>query len=439
LSNGYVIEDDLVKRLIKVTIIGLVLLLFTFTVFGTGVALGGSGLLFEPGVVRAADQPPEFDTFWQAWNLVQRHFVDRDTLDATRLTYGAIRGMIAALGDEGHTNFLTPQEAERQQTSISGKFSGIGAQLGLENGLPVIVAPLEDSPAEKAGIRAGDILIEVDDVDVTTWTLNEVVDRVRGEAGTAVELTVLRPDEGKSYEISVVRGQIDTPTASWALLPGTEVALIRLSQFTADATDELTTVIREAQAAGATALIVDVRNNPGGLLEQAIKVTSQFLEGGNVLQQEDASGERQAFPVRRGGIATDIPIVILINRGSASSSEIFAGAIQDHQRGTVVGETTFGTGTVLQPFKLDDGSTLLLGTSQWLTADGRLIRKQGIEPDVTVELAFDTRLLIPDLVDALTVEELLENEDVQVLKALELLDALPELSPAQVTIPTFGR
>jgi len=415
-----------VKLLIKVLVLAVVLLLFTSTVFGAGVALGGSGLLFQPGVVRAADQPAEFDTFWEAWNIVHRYFVDRDALDATRLTYGAIRGMVQALGDEGHTIFLTPEEVARQRTGISGKFSGIGAQVGLEDGLPVIIAPFDGSPAEEAGIKAGDIIIEVDHVDVTSWPLGDVVENIRGEAGTEVELTVARPDEGKSYEITIVRGEINSPDATWAMLPGSDVALIRLSQFSADATDELTVAIREAEAAGATRLIMDVRNNPGGLLEQAISVTSQFLTDGYVLQQEDADGDRQVFPVREGGIATDIPMVVLINRGSASSSEIFAGALQDHERAIVVGETTFGTGTVLQPFRLGDGSTLMLGTSQWLTADGRLIRKQGIEPDVAVELPIGTRLLAPGVVEGLSVEEFLESEDTQLLKALELLDALSE-------------
>ena len=418
-------RDSAVKLLIKILVLSVVLLLFTSAVFGAGVALGGSGLLFQPDVVRAADQPTEFDTFWEAWNIAHRYFVDRDALDATRLTYGAIRGMIAALGDEGHTTFLTPEEVARQRTGISGKFSGIGAQVGLEDGLPVIIAPFDGSPAEEAGIKAGDIIIEVNDVDVTSWPLGDIVENIRGEAGTEVELTVLRPDEGESYEITIVRGEINSPNATWAMLPGTDVALIRLSQFSADATDELTEAIQEAEAAGATRLIMDVRNNPGGLLRQAISVTSQFLTDGYVLQQEDANGDRQVFPVREGGIATDIPMVVLINRGSASSSEIFAGALQDHERATVVGETTFGTGTVLQPFRLDDGSTLMLGTSQWLTADGRLIRKQGIEPDVTVELSIGTRLLSPGVVEELTVQEFLESEDTQLLKALELLDALP--------------
>jgi len=414
------------KRLITIALVALVLFMVTSTAFGVGIAVGGSGTLFQPVVAQAAGQPAKFDIFWQAWNIVHRDFVDQDALDMTELTYGAIRGMIAALGDEGHTSFLTPEEVVRHRSDSSGEYTGIGASIGVEDGLPVIGAPFEGSPAEEAGIEAGDIIIEVDDEDVTAWPLNDVVEHIRGEAGTEVELTVLRPDEGTSMEIAITRGEIDSPTATWAMLPGTQVALIRLSQFSADATDELTAAIAEARVAGATSLIMDVRNNPGGLLQQAVQVTSQFLKGGNVMQQEDAAGKRQVFPAKRGGVATDIPMVVLVNRGSASSSEIFAGAMQDHERATLVGETTFGTGTVLEPFPLSDGSALMLGTSQWLTADGRLIRKQGIEPDVLVEIPMGTKWLSPSVIEDLTVEELLESEDAQVLKALELLDALPE-------------
>jgi carboxyl-terminal processing protease len=290
----------------------------------------------------------------------------------------------------------------------------------------MIVAPFDGSPAQKAGVKAGDLIMEVDGEDVTTWTLNEIVENIRGEAGTEVVLSLFRPDETKSYELTIIRGEIDAPTATWTMLPGTDVAMIRLGQFSADATDELQKAILEAKADGAEALIFDIRSNPGGLLQQAIGVTSQFLKSGYVLQQEDAEGNREVYPVKRGGIATDIPLVVLINRGSASSSEIFAGAMQDHNRAQVVGETTFGTGTVLETFPLNDGSALMLGTSQWLTADGRLIRKQGIEPDVTVEVPIGTELIYPSTSEDLTVEELLNSEDLQVLAALELLDALPK-------------
>ncbi len=417
------------NRLIKFLLVGLFLLVLTGTAFGTGVVLGNHSVRLESGSVSFAAGPvpaAEFDTFWQVWDLVHRNFVDRDALEATNLEYGAIRGLIAALGDEGHTTFLTAEELARQQTDISGKFSGIGALVGVRDGLPVIVAPLDGSPADQAGIKAGDIIIEVDGQDVTSWSLNEVVDTIRGPEDTEVVLTVLRSGENTSLEIPITRSEITIPAATWAMLPGTNVALVRLSQFSANATEELVKVIGEAQAAGATSLIVDVRNNPGGLLEQAIQVTSQFLKDGNVLQQEDAQGNRKAYPVKPGGVATDIPMVVLVNRGSASSSEIFAGAIQDQQRGPLVGETTFGTGTVLEPYTLNDGSGLLLGTSQWLTANGRLIRKQGIQPDVTVELPAGADLLLPGEVGDLTVAELLESEDAQLLQALELLGATPD-------------
>jgi len=430
------------QRLAKLTLVVVVLILFTVTAFGLGVVVGRAAFLLAPqgatsllglpgGATPAGDpaaDPEDLDTFWQVWDLAHERFIDRQALDDTELEYGAIRGLVQALGDEGHTVFLTPDEFNRQRSDISGTFSGIGAYVGVRDGLPVIVAPFEGSPAEAAGVRAGDAIIEVDGEDVTTRTLNDVVELIRGEAGTEVVLTLLRPEAGQSLEVTVTRGEITVPAATWAMVPGTDVALVRLSQFSANATEELTAALRRAQAAGATALIVDVRNNPGGLLDQAIEVTSQFLTDGNVLQQEDAEGQRKAFPVRKGGLAPDIPLVVLINQGSASSSEIFAGAIQDHVRGTLVGETTFGTGTVLEPFVLDDGSGLMLGTRQWLTADGRLIRKVGIAPDVTVELPLGADLLYPREVGEMTAADLLQSEDTQLLKALELLGALPTTS-----------
>jgi carboxyl-terminal processing protease len=294
--------------------------------------------------------------------------------------------------------------------------------LGVEDGSPVIVAAFDGSPADQAGVKAGDMIMEVDGEDVTTWPLNQIVDLIRGKEGTQVVLKILRPGENKSLEIPITRGEVEIPAATWAMVPGTNVALIRLSRFNVNAEEEMVAAISEATTAGATSLIVDVRNNPGGLLHQVVKVASQFLKDGDVLLQEDAEGKRQAFPVKPGGLATDIPMVVLANRGSASAAEIFAGAIQDHQRGLVVGETTFGTGTVLESFRLDDGSGLLLGTSQWLTPNGRLIRKQGTEPDITVELPFGTDLLSPAELEELTTAELLDSPDAQMLKALELLE-----------------
>ena len=209
------------------------------------------------------------------------------------------------------------------------------------------------------------------------------------------------------------------------MVPGTDVALVRLSRFSANASQEMAAALAGAKASGATALILDVRNNPGGLLEQAVEVSSHFLEEGNVLQEEDAEGRRRTFPVKGGGLATDLPLVVLINEGSASSAEIVAGAIQDHRRGTLVGSTTFGTGTVLRTFTLDDGSALMLGTSQWLTANGRLIRKQGIEPDVALPLPSEARQLLPGRIAEMIPSEIVDSGDVQVLRALQLLGTWP--------------
>ena len=389
---------------------------------GTGIVIGASGVIPFPGSTRA-QEPEAFSVFWQAWNTVERNFVDRSALNDREMTYGAIRGMVNALGDEGHTAFLTPDELERQQTDLSGTFMGIGAQLGIRDALPVIVAPFDGSPADLAGVKAGDIIMKVDGEDVTTMSLNDIVSKIRGPEGTVVVLSLLRPGQNRSLEVEITRGEIKVPAASWAMVPGTDVALIRLSQFSANALDDVQNSIEQAKDAGAQALIVDVRNNPGGLLEQAISVTSQFLKDGDVLLEEDAEGNRKAYAVEPGGLATDIPMVVLINPGSASSAEIFAGAIQDHDRGQLVGETTFGTGTVLQPYPLKDGSALLLGTKQWLTPSGRLIRKHGVDPDVEVVLPIEANLLTPGEIKEMSAEDIQNSEDTQLLKALELLES----------------
>ena len=373
--------------------------------------------------VKAQDAEIELTVFWEAWHLIENRFVDRDSLDPARLSYVAIQALVEELGDTGHTRFLTPEQASQHATSIDGKFSGIGARLGLDEiGRPVVVKPFFGSPAYAAGLRAGDQLLEVDGDDVTGWTIEQIVNQVRGEVGTTVTLTIRHQDEKDPQKIAIQRAEITIPALSWAFVPESKIAFIHLSQFSANANDELTQAIAEATDQGATGLIVDVRGNPGGLLRQAIAVSSQFLSEGNVLVETDADGNWETFPVNEGGIAPEIPIVILVDGGSASSSEIFAGALQDHKRGFVVGQTTFGTGTVLTPYTLSDGSVLMLGTSEWLTADGRSIRKEGIRPDIVVELPFDARPLSPEEIEHLTEDAFSDIDDLQLLKAIDLLN-----------------
>lgn len=393
------------------TIVGLLI------AFGVGSAVG----VIATMSMRTTDGPVDFTVFNEAWQTIDENFIDRDVLTSKDLTYGAINGLVQALGDEGHTAFLTPKQLEDQQRSISGSFSGIGAQLGIDEGLPIIVAPFDGSPAAQSGVKAGDIIVSVDGDDITSLSISAIAEKIRGTEGTEVTLTLYRPSTEETLEITIVRGEINIPAVDWTMIPDTNIGLLRLARFSANAKDEVVAALDAMQAEGATGVIVDLRNNPGGLLTQAVAVTSQFLTEGNVLQQENAKGERLLYPVEEGGVAPTIPMVVLTNPGTASSSEIFAGAIQDHNRGVVVGETTFGTGTVLQTYELSDGSALLLGTSQWLTADGRLIRKQGIAPDITVEVGLDGTLLSPNEVEAMTPDELAASGDQQLLAGLDEL------------------
>lgn len=397
--------------------------------FGAGVTFGANPTivnaqsrlgLFSP---QSVDVPDNFTIFWQALDVVQDHFVDQDVLTDENLTYGAIEGLLEALGDQGHTAFLTPEEVAAQRSSIAGSFSGIGATVGMENDLPVIIAPIDGSPAEKAGVLAGDMILKVDNTDISGQDLGMVIDQIRGEAGTEVVLTMLRGDEAgpTTIDIAITRGDIVVPATTWGFIPDTDVALIRLSQFSANAAETITAALEEAQDEGASSVVLDLRNNPGGLVDQAIRVTSQFIDEGNVFQEENASGNRRVIEVLGDGVATDIPLVVLINEGSASSAEILAGAIQDYERGLLIGTTTFGTGTVLQPFNLEDGSAIMLGTRQWLTAEGRLIRKQGIAPDIEVTQEIGADLVSPSELESLTLEELLAGEDLQLQEALKEL------------------
>lgn len=398
--------------------------------FATGVVAERGGLV--PGAVRfgPAHVEQQFSPFWEAWELAENHFVDRSAVNPQDMTYGAIEGMLAALGDVGHTRFLTPEDAEAQRSTIAGHFQGIGAELGQKDGNPVIVAPLDGSPAEKAGLRPGDILVAVDGQSVAGMSLDQVVRMVRGPEGTDVKLTIIREGQGSRIEVVITRARIQLDPVSWAMVPGTEIAHLRLSQFSANATQGLVDALSEIRAAGATALVLDVRSNPGGLLDQAVAVTSQFVSEGDVLLEQDAEGNRTAFPALMGARAADLPLVVLVNQGTASGAEILAGAIQDQGRGKVVGETTFGTGTVLSSFYLSDGSALLLGTSQWLTPSGRQIWKQGIEPDEEVLLSLDATPITPRRQKEMTAEELLSSDDAQLLRALELLGvALVESRP----------
>jgi carboxyl-terminal processing protease len=280
---------------------------------------------------------------------------------------------------------------------------------------------MDGSPAQRAGLRPGDIILKVDGQNVVDLPLDEVVGHILGPAGTQVTLTILEPKTGNMRDVTLERAKITIDNVTWQQLPGTTIAHVRVSAFSKGVTQDLKDTLAEVQGQGMTGLVLDLRSNPGGLLDEAVGVASQFLEEGNVLLVKDARGKTSPVPVQAGGTAVDIPVVVLVDQGTASSAEIVTGALQDAERATVVGETTFGTGTVLQEFPLSDGSVLLLATQEWLTPKGRVIWHRGLEPDVTVALPSDAEPLLPLTERGLTAEQLRDSSDAQLLRALDLL------------------
>jgi carboxyl-terminal processing protease len=309
------------------------------------------------------------------------------------------------------------------EADLKGEFEGIGAILGVRNHRPTIARTIPDSPARSAGLKAGDVLLQVDGKDVEGLSVEQIVQRVRGKAGTKVKLTVAREGTSKPMDLTITRSKVQVPQVAWHMLPGTPVAHIALQEFGEQASAQMKKALAEARKQNAKGLVIDVRNNPGGLKDQAVAVTSDFLKDGEVVFiEQDARGKPTRVPVLAGDHdAGNIPVVVLIDEGTASSAEIFAGALQDYGRAKLVGTKTFGTGTVLESFDLTDGSAVLLAVDQWLTPKGRKIWHEGIKPDVEVELAPDAEILYPDEEENLDAAALKRSADRQLLKGLELL------------------
>ena len=331
--------------------------------------------------------PPEFQRLSEVWELLNREQIDGENLDPLVISDGAIRGMLTALGDP-YAGFLDREQFSLESEDIRGFFGGIGAEVGIRDGVMTILAPMPDTPAEAAGVRPGDVILEVDGESIRGLSLLEVVRLIRGDKGTKVTLLLRHLSSAQPVLIEIERDIINLESVTLLMQVG-RIGHLRLSGFTGTTNDDLVKALERFERSQGVGLVLDLRNNPGGLVSAVVDVTSQFIKDGLVLYQVDAKGNRRNWGVKSGGKALDIPMVVLVNEFSASASEVFTGAIIDNGRATVVGTTTFGKGSVTNLWPLDDGSGVNFTTARWFTPNGLLIEGEGITPDVLLEPAGD--------------------------------------------------
>jgi carboxyl-terminal processing protease len=337
-------------------------------------------------------QAQSMKTFWEAYDVLQKEYYGNDLPTGKQLEYDAIRGMIFGLEDQ-FTSFVSPESAKIIEENATGSFSGIGANVQLNKQRALQITKIfQDSPAEKAGLKAGDLIIEVDGKSIVGGDIDEQVAKVRGPEGSIATFTVVREGEDKPFKMDITRAKIAIKLVESKMLDN-NVAYVSLTSFnSATAAQQLQTAIQALLGKNPKGLIFDLRDNPGGFLDQAVDVADLFLKEGVVLYERSKNGDEQVFRSSDQGIAQDVPLVVLVNGGSASASEIVAGAIQDHGRGVLIGEKTFGKGSVQQINHLSDGSQLRVTIAHWFTPNNRGIHGVGIEPSVTVAHGDDPKV-----------------------------------------------
>ena len=347
-------------------------------------------LLLGAGCELVDQNPPELeeglDNIAEAWKIIAEDYVSKDELDTEGLSQAAIRGMLEAL-DDPYSAYLDVETYQLSLSDLQGKFEGIGAYVALENEQITIIAPIEDSPAAEAGIRPGDIILEVDGNPASEMTLVEAVLYIRGPKGTLVTLLVLHRDEAKPEEIEIIRDKIEVPSVHFEMKG--DFAYINITNFSESTDEELSPILKNMDQEATTGVILDLRNNPGGLLQAVVDVASYFLKEGVVVDVVDNQGGHTTSSVRSKGTSIDLPLVVLVNSYSASGSEVLAGALQDYSRAVVAGTRTYGKGSVNILRELSDGSGLYITTARWLTPDGRPIESEGIVPDYELGLEED--------------------------------------------------
>lgn len=326
----------------------------------------------------------DLSLFWQAWRILEEKFVAKEQLDQQKMIYGAIRGMVNSLEDP-YTVFLNPEDTKKFLEDITGRFEGVGMEIGLRKGQLQVISPLEGTPAQKAGLRPGDKIIKINNTLTADITLEEAVNLIRGPKGTEVVLVILRDAWEKTKEFRIIRDVIEIPSLKWELRPD-NIIYLKIYHFTEKARSNFAKIAFEILRSPGDRIILDLRNNPGGYLEVAQDIAGWFLKKGDVVAIEDFGETKKEYKARGNGEGLKYPLVILINQGSASGSEILAGALRDNRGIKLIGEKSFGKGSVQELTKLKDGSSLKVTVAKWLTPKGYLITDKGLEPDIEVKM-----------------------------------------------------
>jgi carboxyl-terminal processing protease len=399
--------------------------------FALGMIAGGSDLGGTRDAVAESSLTgrPEFATLEQTWELIHDQWPEPEQIDDATLIYGAAKGMVAAIGDEGHSGFLDPESTVEMEEAQKAEYVGIGVEVDSRCGVPVVASTMSGSPAEAAGIQPGDVIAEVDEVSTRRMDTSSLRDLILGKEGDDLTLTIERPSEPDPLRIDVTRKTIERHPVTWRWLPDKTVHL-RVTDFEPGVNQKVRSALETIREEGAQRLILDLRGNPGGLVPEVIGVASEFLDEGSTIFQEKER-EQEARPIQtvgRTGSWLDLALVVLIDDDSASGAEVLAAALRDNGRAQLVGETTFGTGTVLTTFPQDDGSSVVLATAFWLTPDGDHVWKEGVEPDQFVTLARDAFPSRPEDDPELTESELEGSADAQLRAAFDAVEDVP-LSP----------
>lgn len=335
----------------------------------------------ETGVKDTAD----FSVFWQAWDMLKSNFINGANLKDQDLVYGAIEGLVNSAGDP-HTIFMRPDDSQKFAQDIQGAFGGIGAQLETKDGYVVVLAPLEDTPASRGGIKAGDKILQVDGKPLLKADANEAVKIIRGTVGTKVTLTLLSNGDSRAHDITLTRETIEVPTVKWSI-KNDDIAYVQLFTFTEQAPYLFYKTALAVIMSGAKGMILDLRDDPGGYLESSVNIAGWFFEKGTpVVSEKFRSGEEIKYSANGTAAFKDFPMVVLVNKGSASASEILAGALRDNRNIKLIGETTFGKGTVQDMEALKDGSQIKMTIAKWVMPKGGVIEQNGLKPDIEVKI-----------------------------------------------------